>query len=31
MPLQSIYCACAPGSGREAQLFADWLNTQAAG
>ena len=31
MPLQSIYYACAPGGGREAQLFADWLDAQAAG
>jgi LysR family glycine cleavage system transcriptional activator len=30
MPLQPMYYGRAPGSGRETQLFADWLNRQAA-
>jgi LysR family glycine cleavage system transcriptional activator len=30
LPLQSIYYGCAPGAGREARLFAAWLDTQAA-
>jgi LysR family glycine cleavage system transcriptional activator len=30
MPLPPMYYGCAPGVGRETQLFADWLDTQAA-
>lgn len=30
MPLPPMYYGCAPGVGRETQLFADWLDAQAA-
>ena len=31
LPLQPLYYGCAPGAGRETQLFAEWLDRQAAG